>query len=432
MVDRNTARSRRRYLKTVGAVGALGSTGIAGCTVLNGGGTATEAQDDGDGGATSTDSSPITIGATVPRTGQFSSLGEEVEQGYRLGVSLMNEHLDRQVNIVIQDDESSAEQVSQSLDQITSNNEIDMIWGSFSSLLVTAGSAFAEQNDIPFLGAFFAFEQPHRNEGYEWTFSPFPKSRDVARSTRGLLELIPEDERPSRVGIWEPNSGWGQEQANAWESTLREAGYEIVLRRTFQLGSSDFSTLISRSQSQDVEILLSNPTPPGGITSINQMQSAGYAPKVLKYVRAADPAAWWSSLGESGAYACMCPGWVPGMTGNGNAKFKSDYETEYGLGRDELIPVAVGGAYNVAQVAGQAIEAAGTTDPGALQTALRETEFETVIGSFTFENNGLPTEGELTAPTGQWWEGGQRTVYPDVDGEAAIDFQYPLTPWSER
>ena len=76
-----------------------------------------------------------------------------------------------------------------------------MLYESFSSLLVTAGSAFAENQDIPFLGEFFAYEGPHRNEGYEWTYSPFPKSRDVARSTRGLLELIPQGQRPNRVSI---------------------------------------------------------------------------------------------------------------------------------------------------------------------------------------------------------------------------------------
>jgi branched-chain amino acid transport system substrate-binding protein len=295
---------------------------------------------------------------------------------------------------------------------------------------VTAGSAFAENQGIPFLGAFFAYEEPHRNEGYEWTFSPFPKSRDVARSTEGLLELIPENERPNRVGIWEPNTGWGNEQATYWEDTLSEAGYEIVLRERFQLGSEDFSSLISQSKSQDVEILLSNPSPPGGITAVNQMEANDFSPQVLKFVRGADPAAWWSALGEKGSYACMCPGWVPGLVGGGNEEFKQRYAEEYDS--SGLIPVAVGGAYNIAQVATQAVQAAGSADPGSIQSTLREESFETVIGSFSFESNGLPTEGELTAPTGQWWDGGQHTVYPDVDGEEAIDFQYPLEPWGER
>ena len=162
------------------------------------------------------------------------------------------------------------------------------------------------------------------------------------------------------------------------------------------------------------------------------MQSANWAPKVLKYVRGADPAAWWSALGQKGAYACMCPGWVPGMTGGGNDQFKSAYEEEYGLDQGQLIPVAVGGAYNVAQVALQAMQATDSTEPGAIQGALRDETFTTVIGEFSFEKNGLPTEGELTAPTGQWWEGGQHTVFPDVDGEEALDFKFPIPSWSER
>ena len=208
--------------------------------------------------------------------------------------------------------------------------------------------------------------------------------------------------------------------------------YEVVLRETYQLGSQDFSSLISQSKSANVEVLLSNPSPPGGITAVNQMKSNNFAPQVLKFVRGADPNAWWSALGQDGAYACMCPGWVPGLTGGGNQAMKQAYSDEYGLEEGQLIPVAVGGAYNVAQVAQQAVQAAESTEPSAIQTALRDGSFETVIGSFSFEQNGLPTEGELTAPTGQWWEGGQHVVFPDTGGEEAIDFKYPLTPWGER
>jgi branched-chain amino acid transport system substrate-binding protein len=97
----------------------------------------------------------------------------------------------------------------------------------------------------------------------------------------------------------------------------------------------------------------------------------------------------------------MYPSWVPGLTGGGNRELKSAYEEEYGLGQGQLIPVAVGGSYNVAQTASQAIQAAGSTDAGEVQSALRSESFETVIGSFSFEQNGLLTEGELIAPTGQ-------------------------------
>ncbi|MBX0325455.1 amino acid ABC transporter substrate-binding protein [Halomicroarcula sp. F13] len=414
MVNDDSPVTRRSYLK--GTAGAAAMAGLAGCAFGGGG-----------GGGDDT----LTIAGTIPETGAFSSLGQDLRRGYELGQARMNEQLDRDVELILQDDESDAQTLRQNLQQMTSNNDVDMIWGSFSSLLVTAGSAFAENQNLPFLGIAFAYEAPHRNDNYEWTYAPFPKSRDVARSTLGTLELIPEGNRPNRVGIWEPNSGWGKEQADYWENRLGDAGYDIVLRETFEIGSQDFSTLISQSQSADVEVLLSNPTPGGGITAVNQMQSNNWSPKMLKFVRGADPSAWWSALSDAGAYALMCPGWVPGLTGNGNQRLRESYMSEYDT-ESQYMPVNVGGSYNLTQVALQAVQAAGSTEADAIQSALRSETFQTVIGEFGFEDNGLPAEGDLTAPTGQWWDGAQRLAYPNTGSQRALEFKYPIPSWSER
>lgn len=412
---------RRTYLKGAGTAGALALTSLAGCT-LGGGDGSTDS-----GG----DSSPLTIAGTVPETGSFSSLGQDLKRGYELGVERMRQALDRDVELVLRDDESDAQTLREQLQSIVSNNDVNMIWGSFSSLLVTAGSAFAENQGIPFLGIAFAYEEPHRNSNYEWTFAPFPKSRDMARSTRGALELIPEADRPTNIGIWEPNSGWGKEQADYWEEVLGGEGYEIVMRETFEIGASDFSTLISQAQSADVEVLLSNPTPGGGITAVNQMKSNNWAPKMYQFIRGADPSAWWSALGDTGAYALMCPGWVPGLTGNGNQEFRETYASTYDTD-GEYIAANVGGSYNLTQVAQQAVAAADSVEPEAIRDALRNEEFQTVIGTFSFEDNGLPAEGELIAPTGQWWDGAQRLAFPNTESERALDFKYPIPAWSER
>lgn len=412
MVNDDSPVTRRSYLK--GTAGAAAMASLAGCAFGGGG-----------GGSDDT----LTIAGTVPETGAFSSLGQDLRRGYELGQAQMNEQLDRDVELILQDDESDAQTLRQNLQEMTSNNDVNMIWGSFSSLLVTAGSAFAENQGLPFLGIAFAYEEPHRNDNYEWTFAPFPKSRDVARSTLGNLELIPEADRPTNIGIWEPNSGWGAEQAQYWDDVLSEAGYDVVMREVFELGSSDFSTLISQAQSNEVEVLLSNPTPPGAITSVNQMSDSNWAPKMLKFVRGADPTAWWSALGQDGAYALMCPGWVPGLTGNGNTQLRESYMSAYDT-ENEYLPVLVGGSYNLTQTAEQAVAAAGSVTPEEVRDAMRDTEFSTVIGDFTFQENGIP-EG-LTAPVGQWWDGAQRLAYPDTDAEQSLDFKYPIPPWSER
>ncbi len=412
MGNLTSSRSRRSYLKTTGAI--AGAATLAGCTLLG----------------SDESSADLTIATTIPQEGAFSSMAEEMEQGYELGVAHIEETLDREVELLVENDQSDPSVVIENLRKMAS--DADVIWGSFSSELVTAGSSVAEDEGIPFVAAYFAQEAPHRNENYEWTYAAFPKSRDVARSTQGLLETIPEGDRPTNVGIWEPNSDWGEEQSDSWEETLGDAGYDIVLREQYEYGASDFSTMISQSDNQNVEVLLSVPTPPDGITMIEQMEERNFSPALTKFVRAADPQDWWNALDESGEYVCMCPGWVPGMTGNGNEEMWNAYVDEYGLEEGQFIRTAVGGGYNVAQVTAQAIDAAGSTDPSDVQGSLQSETFETVIGSFSFEENGLPTEGELTAPTGQWLDGNQYTIYPETDDDRASDLQYPIPSWNER
>lgn len=431
MAPSDGALGRRAYLKTTGVAGVAGLTGLAGCTLGGGGGDSGDGDGSGGGGGSGT----ITIGGTVPLTGRFSSLGGDLKQGYNIGVQLMNQNggiNGKQVDLILEDDESDPKKVRSSLQSITSSNDVDMLWGSFSSLLVTAGSAFAEQREIPFVGTAFAYMAPHIEKNYRWTFAPMAKSRDVATSTVGMLDLIPEDQRPTNVGIWEPNTGWGAEQSNYWDDALSAAGYDVVLRKKYSLETKDFSTLISRSKSANVEVLLSVPTPPGAITAMKQMKSNDFTPKAVQFVRGADPNAFWSALDTTGEGVTMCPGWVPGLTGNGNNTLQQLHAQSYDYPDDKLLPVMVGSSFNVAQVADQAFRAAGSTEPGALQEALRTTTFETVMGTFGFEKNGLPEKGQLTAPIGQWRDGGQHLAYPDTEGDAAVDFEYPLTPWSER
>lgn len=399
--------SRRSYLKATGVASAVGLSGLAGCTAF--------------GGSNSSES--ITIAAAVPETGRLSSVGNEMLAGYELGVEKLNErgNLDREVELVVRDDESDPAVLRQQLQQITSNNDVDLVWGSFSSPLVMAGSAYAENQGLPFLAVATCYEEPLVSGDKEWTYTPFPKTRDVTRATTGILELVPEADRPEVVGIWEENSGWGAEMAQAWDERLSEAGYDVAMRETYNPGNEDFSTLISQTEDAGVEALVASPQPPDGITAMNQLNNSGYTPEFIEFVRASDPQAWWSALGESGNYVTMCPGWAPGMTGNGNEELLDAY-AERNDGETPRVMVGVG--YNLAQTTEQALAGAENTDPETVRSSLDETDFETVIGDFAFDEYGMPEQGQLSAASAQWWNGDQRLVYPQT--EQAAELQFPI------
>jgi len=417
--------NRRQFIRTSSTATVVGLAGLAGCS-----GDGNENNDDsgsGDGGTTGGGSGPYTIAATLPETGAFSAIAPDLRRGYEMGVNRMNEAggLNGQtVELVVEDDESDPQVLRENLTQILSDNDVDMIWGSFAGVLGTATAAIAEQEKIPMLGIAFSDDKLHEKRGYEWTNVPFPKSSDHVEGTRNLLEQIPEAERPTNVGQWVPNTDWSIEMADMWDETLQDAGFETVFRETHQLHASDFSSLISQSEDAGVEILLGTPAPDGGITAMKQLNESNFTPEFIQFTRAADTSGWWSALGEAGQHVVMAPGWVPGLTGNGNEEMTETYYENYDVPEDDLPSVMTGAAYNLTQVAEQAITAAGSNAKDDVREALRSTDYQTVTGEFSFDDVGRP-EG-LECPMGQWIDGNQHLVYPETDGEAYRDLIYPI------
>lgn len=411
--------SRRRFLETSGAAGVVALTGFAGCSSTGG----TETSSTTTGSSSATDD-PITIAATTPQTGKLASIGKELAQGYELGIAHLQETepLGRPVEFVHADDQSDAQTAQHQLNKLLSNNDVDVILSSFSTLIIPVQARMAEEKEIPYLAVAQSYMKDHTQKDTKWLFTPFPMSRDHAASTKAVLDAIPATSRPRKVGIWQPNGSWSTEMADWWTRTLSD-DYDIVLHETHQANAKDFSTLIAKTKSAGVEALLGPPNPVGGITAMKQIAESDYDPAFVEFMRAADSQSWHTALGENGTNVCMSSGWVPGMTGNGNAEMKRAYHDRYDVPAERLVPNAVGFGYNAVQVADQAVRAAGSTDAGAIQGALRENTFETVSGSFGFDDVGMPTG--ITALIGQWQDGNHHLVYPNTDGEASRDLVYP-------
>jgi branched-chain amino acid transport system substrate-binding protein len=377
----------------------------------------------------------ILIGTTIPKTGPLSSTGTSLLTGYQLGIKHINNNggIDgREVRLITKDDEGDPKKTRSKLQQIVSNNDVSMLWGSFSSLLVTAGSAFSEQQELPFLGSTFAYMEPHKQKDYEWTFSPFVKSRDIARNTKIWFDSL-KPSPPKRLAIWELNTGWGREMANQWKQTFEGTDYEIVFQKTFPVGTSDFTTMISQTKSNDVDAVLSNPVPPDGITAVKQMADQNFAPDLINFVRASDPRAWTSALGKAGDYVGSSGvGWLAGMETTGTQTVLDLYHQQDDVAEDTVPIDVVGDAFGLTQVAAQALSSAGSTQNTDIKDALLNETFDTTLGQFSFEENGMPAEGELVPACGQWYEGDPMLVHPQTDSEYSMETKYPMPKFGDR
>ncbi|MGD2059639.1 MAG: amino acid ABC transporter substrate-binding protein, partial [Acidimicrobiia bacterium] len=350
--------------------------------------TTTTAGDDGEPVGEAPES--ILIGAVVPLTGPFAGGGAQVERGYRYAVEAINEAggvmveeygVALPLELDLRDDASDPNQTTAIMEEL-GGEDIVAYLGGFASPLHAAGTAIAERNQIPYLGVATALQALHE-QGYQYYFSPFPKSPDIAVSVYELLDTIPEDIRPSRVGIFQETTDWGEELGGLWEEEAANFGYDVVLRETYAPGSTDFTDIILQAQAADVEVLLSLPTPPDGFAIYQQMGELGWKPPFNLVVRAADVPTW-NDLGEAGEGVLLSAGWHPALGYPGIEEMNQRHIDEEGRPADPV----VGGAYSLVQILADSIERAGTLDPQAVRDAIAATDMMTVAGPITFREDG--------------------------------------------
>ena len=96
------------------------------------------------------------------------------------------------INLTILDDESNPDNTVARLEELNEDGVVAYL-GGFGSGLHAAAAAIAEKNGVPYMGVAFALYNVHQ-QGYEYLFSPFPKSPDLTSSTFALLDTIAEDD----------------------------------------------------------------------------------------------------------------------------------------------------------------------------------------------------------------------------------------------
>lgn len=104
--------------------------------------------------APSNSTGPLTIGASLSLTGDFSADGQAFEKGYKLWVRDVNAHgglLGRQVKLTILNDNSDPNQVVTNYQTLLGADHVDLTFGPFSSLLTAPASSVAARYGMAFV-----------------------------------------------------------------------------------------------------------------------------------------------------------------------------------------------------------------------------------------------------------------------------------------
>ncbi len=374
----------------------------------------------------------IKLGAVIALTGAMAAGGKDVRAGYEIAVKHINDaggvfvkeyNKKLPIELIILDDESDSVKTTTRLDKLYSVDNVVAFLGGFSSDLNVVGMATAEKNKVPWIGVTVAAEAPFK-KGFKYIFVPFSLAHDQVTTFYDLLDSIPKDQRPRKLGHMELQVDWGLECGEYIREMAKKRGYTIVADQKYAPPTRDFSSLIMDLRSAGADAVFSVPTPPQSIVIVKQMKELNYAPKMTLFIRGPDLSTYGDAMGKDANYIVSDGNWDETMRYPGNDRVVKDYRAKNPAVTSIGIPV--GCAYGAMQILAKAIETAGTLDREKLRSTIGKVEMMTVRGPIKFRENGSAI---IKYGFRQWQDGKNIQIWPK---EVAVGELRLAPPWDKR
>ncbi len=374
----------------------------------------------------------IKLGAVIALTGAMAAGGKDVRAGYEIFVKHINDaggvfvkeyNKKLPIELIILDDESDSIKTTTRLDKLYSVDNVVAFLGGFSSDLNVVGMATAEKNKVPWIGVTVAAEAPFK-KGFKYIFVPFSLAHDQVTTFYDLLDSIPKDQRPRKLGHMELQVDWGLECGEYIREMAKKRGYTIVADQKYAPPTRDFSSLIMDLRSAGADAVFSVPTPPQSIVIVKQMKELNYAPKMTLFIRGPDLSTYGDAMGKDANYIVSDGNWDETMRYPGNDRVVKDYRAKNPAVTSIGIPV--GCAYGAMQILAKAIETAGTLDREKLRSTIGKVEMMTVRGPIKFRENGSAI---IKYGFRQWQDGKNIQIWPK---EVAVGELRLAPPWDKR
>ncbi len=361
-----------------------------------------------DGGA---EGEPIRIGISLPLTGDFSQPGGEAKRGYEIWRDLTNDAgglLGRPVELVILDDASSQDTVVSDYQRLIDQENVDLLLGTFSSLLNLPASAVAERNQMVYVepagGAPDMFDR-----GFEYLFfaqqATAPHQADMF--AQWVLSL-PEGERPTTAAYPSQDDPFAAPVIDGIRQQLEAGGIETVYKTLYPPETTNFDTIAADIQASDAELVAQGAVFEDGVGLVRSFQRIDYNPGILFQTSAPSNSDQYAKgIGPKNTEGIFyAVSWHQDTDTPMNAEFVAAYQAQY----DSIPAEDAADAFAAAQVLQTAVEAVGEIDQTAIKDYLHANEVETVLGTLSWDETGAPQQAFLLAQ----WQGDQaEIVLPD-------------------
>jgi branched-chain amino acid transport system substrate-binding protein len=424
--------SRNTFALTAAAVLSLGT--IAACSSSS---TSTTAGASTTPTSSPSSSTPITIGASLSLTGDFSADGQAYQRGYELWASDVNARggiLGRKVTLKILNDNSSPTQVVTNYQTLFASDKVDLAFGPFSSLLTTPSAAVAARYGYALVegagGAPTVFSSPANLSAHN-VFDVSLPIKDEMKPFVNWIASMPASQRPKTAAYPMANDPFADPPVQQAQAQLQALGVKTVYSQIFPEEVADYKAPADQVAATGADVVVLGSTDVPTVSAFMQaFEQQHYNPKM--FIAAAGPdqgAAFISVVGKGDAVGMMVPnGWYPGYKNAASQEMVNEYVAKYG-GTPSDVNADVAEAYSVGQVMDQAVVATGGTDNSKIIAYLHSgVTLNSVQGPVTF--NSLGENTAAVAFTFQWQPNAAFNQVLPLGEAGSVPIINPKPDWS--
>jgi branched-chain amino acid transport system substrate-binding protein len=355
-------------------------------------------------------SGPITIGMSLPMTGPVADVSKSGYQGYELWAAQVNADgglLGRKVKLDMLDDGFDPNQTAADYTRLISQDHVNLLLGTFSSLLNAPASAIAARQGMLYVepsgGAATLFTR-----GFTDLFFAQPgTTTSLPDQFVAWIASLPASQRPATAAYVTQDDPSASPAVAVFRTRLQALGVKTVYYQVYDPSTTNFDSIATAIAHDRPQMIIQGAVADDGAQFVRSLQKIDYNPKILFQTNAPTDEAYPSAIGgaasANGVFTAQS--WSSTATYPGNQGFVQAYTKMFGAPPTE----DAANSYTAGQVLQAAVKAVGSLDQQALANWLHNHTVSTIVGPLKWDKAGDP-EGSLLLS--QWQHGTLQIVAP--------------------
>jgi branched-chain amino acid transport system substrate-binding protein len=333
-------------------------------------------------GCGDSESTTTPIAIVGPVTGQYASFGAQMQNGAELAVEDINEAggvLGKKLDLDVGDDACDPKQAVAVANHMTGSG-VALVAGHYcSGSSIPASKVYAESDTVQISPASTnpAFTDSRAGPNIFRVCGRDDQQGSVAG------KYLAKNFADKNIAIVHDKTAYGKGIADETKEALNAAGKQEALYEAITAGEKDYSALVSKLKQSDIDVLFLGGYHTEAGLIVRQMRGQGMD-TILMGGDALITLEYWSITGPTGEGTLMT--FSPDPRKNPAAADVVKRFKDKGIEPEGYVLYT----YAAIQAWKQAVEKAKSTASADVVKALNDTEFDTVIGKFKFNDKGDP------------------------------------------